>query len=129
MASARSVRSTSSGSVSASRRWLVITASLPRGGSQRALAPRSMATLSRPAAWRQLAVGSGMARSQSASAGAASVVAAVACRALPAARVGEAPRLVRAVARVQGGDLAGGLRDPHERGAQLPDAAAGDDEG
>src|SRR4051794_7306609 len=53
---------------------------------------------------------------------------AVARRALPAAGIGEPPRLVRTVALVQRRYLAGGLRDPHERRAQLADCAARDDE-
>src|SRR3954453_12928889 len=128
MASARSVRSTSSGSVSASGRGYVITASLPRRRERAAPAAPRAVTLPPRAARRQLAVGSGVGRSQPAPARAAPVVPAVARRALPAAGIGEPPRLLGAVALVERVDLAGGLSDPHERGPQLADAAAGDDE-
>src|SRR5262245_17955746 len=66
--------------------------------------------------------------SDAAAAGAAGEVAAVAGRAFPAAGVGEAPRLVGAVALIERGDLARGLRDAHERGPQLGGRAPGDDE-
>ena len=56
---------------------------------------------------------------QPGSAGASPPRLAVALAALPAARIGEPPRLVRAEPLVAGDDLARDLRDPDERAAQL----------
>ena len=50
---------------------------------------------------------------------------AVALAALPAARIGEPPRLVRAEPLVAGDDLPGDLRDPDQRAAQLARRSAG----
>src|SRR6266545_3715869 len=67
-------------------------------------------------------------RSESCSARARAPRRAVALAALPAGRVGEAPRRVGAVALVERVDLAGGLRDAREARALLADRAGGGDQ-